>query len=82
MRLDTDDTDEPLTEPEDADDPSNVEVIESGDSGIILAHPPQTEVRSKNESNQRSLIFSRKNKQTNKLDLQKRFLNHLCYFED
>ena len=38
---------EPLTEPEDADDPSNVEVIESGDSGIILAHPPQTEVRSK-----------------------------------
>ena len=47
MRLDTDDTDEPLTEPEDADDPSNVEVIESGDSGIILAHPPQTEVRSK-----------------------------------
>ena len=46
MRLDTDDN-EPLTEPEDADDPSNVEVIESGDSGIIPAHPPQTEARSK-----------------------------------
>ena len=46
LRLDTDEN-EPLTEPEDADDPSNVEVIESGDSGIILAHPPHSEVRSK-----------------------------------
>ena len=46
LSFDTDNN-EPLAEPEDADNSSDVEWIESGENEIILAIPPRAEVRRK-----------------------------------
>ena len=51
-----------MTDPEDADDALNVKVIESGDSRIILAHPPQADVPSKKRKQPAITDFLRKSK--------------------